>query len=120
MKQEDQEMRFVRGLDKNAQTKLSDYSIREIRFLYDTVEYCVPPDKTWLKRFRPCLAIELEGRRRHGVRMVRHPARLVLDADEIEQVVATLRDKLLEGFHTLVENDLFDEIAKAENRVAAR
>jgi hypothetical protein len=52
--------------------------------------------------------------------MVRHPARLVLDADEIEQVVATLRDKLLEGFHTLVENDLFDEIAKAENRVAAR
>ena len=79
-------MQFIRGLDNKAQTKLSEYSIKDIRFMYEAVNYSVPPDKTLHKRYRPSLILELEAGRLHGARYHRHNARLVISSYEIEQI----------------------------------
>jgi hypothetical protein len=112
-------MRFVRGLDKDAQRKLSEYEIKDIRVLLDAVEYSIPPDKAWHKRYRPRLVIDLHGRRLHGSRFIHHSARLAINSDELEQLVGAMRDKLLEASHTLGERDLFDEIGRPKDEAVA-
>ena len=112
-------MRFIRGLDEKAQAKHSEYSIKNIRVMYETVTHSVPPDKTWHKRYRPRLIIELESSRLHGARFYRHNAMLVINADEIEQMQELLSERLLDSFHILVENKLFDAVGKAKDKSSA-
>ena len=112
-------MRFIRGLDEKAQTKFSEYSIKTIRFEADKIYYSVPPDKTEREKYRPRLIMELESRRIHGARVYPHVAQLVISLRELEEMHEALTNGLLDSFHALVENDLFDKNRKKKIKTTA-